>query len=193
MNYKKHSFLENLVGFLLQRLEDKEKNNKRGKTKIRFPKGVLRKAKDIRKELDFISTGTLRRNIAYHLILADFYNWLLNRFYIGLTLKEMLIKETIALYGNIMAAVVFNVANQIEPTDERRGIKKACSILINHNIIEKDLKDDILWVWGIRNKVHIEGLKEWEYNKYEMIDLERTLFVWNELKISLILNFLRNP
>jgi len=142
--------------------------------KIKFPQGVLRKAADIRVWLSFLNDDVLKRNLAYHLMLADFYSWFLNRFGISLTGQEMLIKDAICLYGNICAAVVKAVA-------EKNRVKPCIRHLFENGVISEKLKEDLEWLWNTRNKEHIENLKEWEYKKYTMDDYNRAVNAWDAL------------
>lgn len=136
--------LERSIGDDLQGLEKLAKECNVEKTKVNLPTGVFKKAYRIRDELYFINNYILRSNLAYHLMVADFYNWLLERFDIGLTIKEMLIKETICLYGNIIEAVAkHSVANL-------RSIRKsipeipALFLMIKRIIPKKELRQKII-------------------------------------------------
>lgn len=158
----------------LQKLESSTKELKGKSFKINFPRGVLGVATKFRGELTFIADETLKRNISYHLILADFYKWFLSRFSIWLTAREMLIKEVICLYGNICAAVVRTI--------EKKGVNPSIIQLHKREIIDDKLKEGLLWLWDTRCKEHIENLREWEYNKYSLSDFERASSLWEILK-----------
>jgi len=147
--------------------------------KINFPQGVLRRAENIRIFLPFINDGVLKTNLSYHLMLADFYDWFLNRFDISLTGQEMLIKDAICLYGNLCAAVVKALA-------EKKGVKPCIRHLFEKGIINEKLKGDLEWLWNTRNNEHIEGLEEWEFKKYSLDDYKRASDTWKLLMGSLL-------
>ena len=147
--------------------------------KIDFPQGILKRAEEKRTLLSFINSDVLKRNLSYHLMLADFYNWFLTRFDISLTGQEMLIKEAVCLYGNICAAIVKAVVGG-------KGVKPCISDLFENGVINEQLREDLEWLWDTRNKEHIENLKEWEYKKYTMDDYNRAVKVWDTLLGSLL-------
>jgi len=184
--------IEELVLELGEKFQELEKLvEKEGieKVNIKFPWGVIRTAWYFRNEkLSFIDNETLKRNLAYHLMLTDVYEWILNRFDIGLTAQEMLIKEGICLYGNIIAAVTKYIARDIGDIGdgERLGVRRATTILKENGIISKDLRDEILEIWGVRNREHIEDLKDWEYQKYSLDDYDKAVYIWERLVESLI-------
>ena len=162
-----------------KQLEGLIKDNKMERVNIGFPRGVIRKASEYRAQLPVIKDGTFKRNIAYHLMLNDVYRWLLNRFDIDLTAKEMIIKEGICLFGNITAAIVKNLAQK--NTTSRMGLKLATTILMQKGIITEDLRKELRWIWGIRNKEHIESLIDMEYQKYNTKDYDRAIRIWHAL------------
>lgn len=163
-----------------KQLEELIKENEVGKVDITFPRGVIRRAQEYRVQLLFIENRTLRRNIAYRLMLNDVYRWVINRFDIALTAKEMIIKDEICLFGNIIAATIINLAQKMS-TNSEIGFKTAITILAKNGIIEEDFKKELLWVWGIRNKEHLQTLKDTEYDKYKSKDYDRTIKIWNTL------------
>jgi len=107
--------IENQIGGKIDELERLIKEDNIEKVKIPFPCGVIRKADYFRNELYFIDDYTLNTNVAYHLMLGDFYDWLFNRFNIGLTVKEMLIKQVICLYANIIEAISKYIVTKLRP------------------------------------------------------------------------------
>lgn len=165
------------ISVKLQELESSTNDLEAKSFKIDFPRGVLGVATKFRDELTFIADETLKRNISYHLILADFYTWFLGRFNIGLTAREMLIKEVICLYGNVCAAVIRTIA--------KKGVKPSIQQLHKREIINDELKEGLLWLWNTRCKEHIENLRDWEYNKYSISDFERASQLWGSLKEQL--------
>ncbi len=89
------------IGKDLQALEDTLKAGADKRTKVRFPRGVLRTATYFRDRFWFIRSENLRRNIAYTLILSDVYRWVLNRTDLWGTPREMLIKGGVCLAGSL--------------------------------------------------------------------------------------------
>jgi len=135
----------------LKNLEDlfRKNNFSDSDIKIKFPQGVLRKAADIRGWLPFLDDEVLKRNLSYHLMLADFYKWFLERFKILYTGREMLIKEGICLYGNICAAVLKAIVSK------NKSVKRCIESLFKQGIVDEKLKNDLQWLWDARCKEHI--------------------------------------
>jgi hypothetical protein len=180
--------IENIVNWiskLFQELENQIKKNKLEKVEIDFPKGVIRTADFFRSRLTFISDEVLKTNIAYHLMLSDVYRWILNRFKLDLIAKEMLIKEGISLFGNILEAVLLHTAKLLKPDEEKIGFFRACTILIKKGIISKEMKKELEWVWSMRCKEHLASLPEREYDKYKLEDYNRTVLIWRSLEKNL--------
>lgn len=189
MNIKNQTHINELIENIsvdLQKLEELLYNSSTKKVNIRFPRKVIRTADYFRSRLVFISDDTLRTNIAYHLMLSDVYQWILNRFDIALTAKELLIKEGISLMGNIIEAIIVHIARNItSDSKDRIGFKKACTILVENKIITAELKRDLMWVWGMRCKEHLPNLKETEYKKYELEHYNKTIKIWHDFENQL--------
>lgn len=167
----------------LQFLEKLLQDNNVQKVNIRFPRKVIRTAEYFRARLVFVNDDILRTNIAYHLMLSDVYRWILNRFDIALTAKELLIKEGISLMGNIIDAVITHIArNFMSNPKDRIGFKKACTILVENEIITTELKENLMWVWGMRCKEHLPNLRKAEYKKYELEHYNKTIKIWREFE-----------
>ncbi len=153
------------IGVDIQKLEDNIGNNL--SKKIRFPRGVLRKVKDIEIKLPFIKSEVLKRNTAYHLLLCDFYCWLLTRFDIDFTAKEMLIKQNIVLTGSICHAIVSHLTG-------RKGFTPAVKELAHRRIIDDDLEKELLWLWEIRNKIHFHSVEKIEFRNYTLDNFNKS-------------------
>ena len=162
--------------------------------KIFFHPGIMRNADEHREEVWFIDDNILKSNVAYELMILDFYDWFLSRFGIDGLARQLLIKNAIAIYGNIMDAILVYIAKRWHKegqhnngcNNSRLGIKKAASLLVKHNIISKDLKKALIKdVWSIRNKQHIGSLPDRELNWYSDDNYEKTKAIWGELKQEL--------
>jgi hypothetical protein len=178
-------YIVNQISNLFQELEYQIEKNKLEKVEIDFPKGVIRTADFYRSRLTFISDEVLKTNIAYHLMLSDVYRWILNRFKIYLVAKEMLIKEGISLFGNILEAVLLHTAKLLKPDEEKIRFYRACTILVEEGIISKEMKKELEWVWSMRCKEHLASLPEREYGKYKLEDYNRTVLIWQSLEEKL--------
>ncbi|MCM8808189.1 MAG: hypothetical protein NC926_09690 [Candidatus Omnitrophica bacterium] len=161
----------------LQALENLLNQKNIPKVDLVFPRGVVRTANDFRNRLNFISDPVLKSNIAYSLMFTDFLRWILNRFDVAFTLKEMLIKSGISLIGYVIEAILKHILK-----DPNAGIDRCCTELVKKGIISQDLKKNIKWVWNRRCKEHLITVKEIELQKYELKDYNKAILTWQELE-----------
>jgi len=134
---------QNEIGRLFFELEGHIKRNDIERVDIRFPRGIIRTAKFFRSELSFINDNTFKTNLAYHLMLTDIYRWMLNRFDLRFTAQEMLIKEGICLMGRICGDISQYMAKNLV-NHEKVGVNGSLSILKDNDIIDAELKTDLL-------------------------------------------------
>lgn len=101
--------------------------------------------------------------------------------------RQLLIKNAIIIYGNIIDACVWYVSKKINPQDaENRGFKKALSILVENGIITPELKDALRnKVWPIRNQQHIRSLPERELDWYDDNNYQEVISLFNKLQNQL--------
>ncbi len=175
--------IEELVKEISEKLQELENllNQKNiPKVDLVFPRGVVRTADEFRNRLNFISDPILKSNIAYTLMFTDLLRWILNRFDVAFTLKEMLIKSGISSIGYIIEAILKHILK-----DPKAGIDRCCTELVKKGIISEDLKKDIKWVWSRRCKEHLITLKEREFQKYKLNDYNKAIKTWQELEGAL--------
>jgi len=173
------------IGDELQQLEEILQNGVQVNGRIKFPWGVIGTADHYRNILFFVHDYVLRSNLAYTLMLIDVYRWLLDRFDIKGTAREMLIKELISLLGNMMEAVlkyvVYELGDREKTETQSVGVKRACSILIEHRIISQDDKKNLVWLWSMRNKEHLFTLADKEFQQYNDEHYQQALQIWGNL------------
>jgi len=186
-------FIENLVdriGRDLQALEDRLGPEGKPPVKIRFPRGFIRTAKSFREKYWFIRHETLKRNVAYTLILSDVYRWLLNRINLKGTAKEMIIKEGLCLIGNLCESITKDAAQDI--CGKRATFKDRTAAMVKHGLISNDLKNALDKLWDRRNSEHLFLLDEWEYGKYTLQQYNDGIRTLHALRESLDAYFRRS-
>lgn len=153
--------------------------------KIRFPRGVITTAQQFRSILRCFNMTT-RRNIAYALQLVDVLCWLLNRFDIGLSAKNMIVKVSIITLASIAEAMIYDWLNyhsranqQLKPN---KKFKKNIDKLYKHGIISADLTDRLHDLRKKRDNIHLHRLSNWELGKYDVKDHNEALKVLHDLK-----------
>ncbi|MBU6438274.1 MAG: hypothetical protein KGQ77_12175, partial [Betaproteobacteria bacterium] len=148
--------------------------------KVTFPRGFIRTAAHFRSRFVFLGDETLKRNVAYTLILSDVYRWLLNRTGISGTAKEMIIKEGICLVGSLCESVTKDVLNGV--VGKKWGYKDRTQYLLDNDIIDAALKEDLDWVWDNRNNEHLFLVEIWEHEHYKLTDYNRAIKALRNLR-----------
>lgn len=169
----------NCAGRDLQAIEDALKSRDR-KCEIKFPVGYFRRAETFRQRWWFISEPTLRRNLAYSLILSDANRWVLNRLNLIGTARELFIKQGIYLIANILESVTINFLG-----GRKGGYEKRVKWLLENLIIGSTLASDLKKVWDQRDAMHLFLVKDREHGKYELSDYNRAVKALRELRDAL--------
>lgn len=153
--------------------------------RIRFPRGYLRTCAHHRSKYSFLDDKTLQSNIAYAKMTTDIFRWMLNRTDISMIAREMLIKQGISIVGSVSEAVLKGVFKGLPGGGKRQGFKKRLELLCEGRRIEPRTKDELEWLWDVRNKVHLMLLDEREYNKYTIKDYNRAILALRALRVEL--------
>ena len=154
------------AGVELQKLEDLLASSGDSRTKIRFPRGFLRTASHFRQQFWFIRNDTLRRNIAYSLILSDVYRWILNRTDLWGTAREMLIKEGVCLIGCLTESITKDAMH--DHCGKHQSYAKRVGKMLELSIIDKRLRHQLDLLWEYRNREHLFLVKSREYGQYTL-------------------------
>jgi len=169
------------VNILLQEIVNYIKinpdNYEKFKYKIKVPTGIIRNVYyDLWPEFKFLKTEALIKNISYLFIQSDFYLWLLNRTSIIGTLREMIIKSGI----HAMASIAESLVNKYA-TNKSKSFDKQVNNIRTRGLIDDKLKNDLKWLWEIREGIHLELLKTSELSKYKKLQYERAIKIIGEL------------
>jgi len=127
--------------------------------KIRFPRGYVRSADQQRARLPFLPYGDLKSNFAYTLMLSDTLHWLLMRTDVTSTLREQIIKLYIFLFGSMAESLTLVSLKGRCGKKYNHRIQYMC----DHKMIDEAQKDDLEWLWKIRNKMHLFLLDQSDY------------------------------
>lgn len=149
---------------LLQEIQNYVRRDFSKKAKVRFPRGFLRTAAEMRRRLTFLPRSALKANISYTMMLSDVQHWLLVRTDISGTAKEMIIKLQVVLLGSIIESMTKAYLRG----SCGGGYKRRTEYLEQNGIISKALRQDLDWLWDIRNRIHLFGIDstEWLSNYY---------------------------
>jgi hypothetical protein len=171
------------IGNDLQTLEDALKAGGEIRTKVRFPRGVLRTATYFREKFWFIRSENLRRNIAYTLILSDVYRWVLNRNDLWGTPREMLIKEGVCLVGSLAESITKDALRGV--CSKNTGYKARIKKLRELDAIDGKLQANLEWLWDYRNREHLFLVDEWEYGHYKLQHYNKAILTLRGLRDGL--------
>jgi hypothetical protein len=177
--------LAEIVSKGLQQLEERL-DNKETRVEVRFPRGVLRTAESFRRQWNWLNDYTLTTNIAYGFILLDFYSWILKRFALIGTGREMVIKEAMCLVANICESTT-KVTMKGRPGGGK-GFKERIALMTNQKIIPAALGRSLTKLWEFRKAEHFFLIKDREFGKYTDRHFERAIAVLELLRKKLLLD-----
>lgn len=131
--------------------------------RVRFPRGFIRPASEQRGRLTFVEEGNLRDNLAYTLILSDVVLWMLIRTDLWGTPRHMLTK----MYAFIVAALCESMTKVHLAGICGQNFKRRNEYMLANQIIDEATKQDLDWLWDLRNRMHLFQLNAREYeNEY---------------------------
>lgn len=153
--------------------------------RIRFPRGYLRTCAHHRAKYAFLGDKTLQSNIAYAKMTTDIFRWMLNRTDVSLIAREMLIKQGISIVGSVAEAILNGVLKGCPGGGKKQSFKKRLELLYEQKRLHERTKDELEWLWDVRNRVHLMLLDEREYNKYTIKDYNRAILALRSLRVEL--------
>lgn len=152
--------------------------------RIHMPKGYIRTSGQFFQKYhlgNIVKSYNTRNNISYNLQLSDYYNLLLNRFYIWGSIRTMLYKQDIINLVSILEALITEATENIfECCDnckligkckkrlnkyEQGNMKSSLPLLCNMGILDfnEEEMERIKEIYDLRNRVHIRLATENEF------------------------------
>lgn len=165
----------NIASRAIQEIQDYlgEPSNNKKAGKVRFPRGYIRTASYYRSKINCISNATLKKNLSYNLMYGDIMRWISNRTDLSGTAKDMLIKQGVVLYGSIVESILIHICEGV--IGKKHKFKERTKRMESHGIIDKDLRDDLNWLWDKRNNQHVFLLTFSEYEHYTVKDWNKAV------------------
>src|SRR5882672_7450469 len=160
------------VGGDLQTIQDYLGRDFSRACKIRFPRGFIRTAAHFRSRFAFVADKTLLQNLSYALMLHDVLHWTLVRTDLTGTVKEMLIKDAIALVGNIAETLT---KLPLSRAGQKKNYKERTKRLESMSVIASALRTDLDWLWDTRSNCHLFLVTMREYGHYQIADYNRAV------------------
>ncbi|MBP7792401.1 MAG: hypothetical protein KA120_05000 [Candidatus Goldbacteria bacterium] len=183
MDNKKN--IENLVKNMsdeLQQLEELIKINGINKVSIKFPRCFIRTADYFREKYNFIYRKPLIDNIAYCLQVSDIYRWILNRFDLDFTAKEMLIKQGIVYLSSVIEAMCWYFVKYFLKVEPNKKFSKNLIKLKNKNFFSNELLKNIEEFKKKRDNIHLQRLEHKELKKYTINDYNEGIKIIHKIK-----------
>ncbi len=159
--------LENVAtkaGKLLQEIQNYLGSDTKPKGKVRFPRGYLRTAAELRKKFWFINDQIALKNISYNLMFIDVLRWLGNRTDIYGTARKMMLKQGLVLFGSLIETICIKCTEGI--IGKNKKFKERTKQMVANGMITKQLERDLNLVWDKRSNVHIYLVSLNEHEHY---------------------------
>ena len=171
------------AGHLLQQIQDYVGKEATPFAQVRFPRGYLRTAEQIREQLEFLPRSAFKSNVSYALMVCEVQSWLIARTDLFGTAREMVIKLRISLLGTIAESLTkVSLKGQCGGNYKRRT-----QFLVEQKIIGSDLQSELDWLWDMRNLMHLFQVEEheWLSEKYTVKNQHRAAAALEALMLAL--------
>jgi hypothetical protein len=164
---------------LIQAIHDYVGRDERRDARLRFPRGYLRTNIEARRLLPFVRKSTLKNNLAYSIMLAEVYAWILRRTDLAGIAQEMVVKAFLALAGAIAEAVLVDHYEGV--MGKRQKYTSRTERLVKDGIIRDEDKVELDWLWEARCRQHLYEINHSEFNAYSDADFPRASAAVNSL------------
>ena len=152
------------VGGPIQRIQDLAGRSVREAAEIRFPRGYLIEISRWRAALPFVRTNFVRSTVADTLMMHDVQGGVLRRTDLSGHARAMLVKAAMTSLGAIAEALLIDATSP--PMGKRQKVASRLEWLELEDMFDVALAADLTWLWDIRNRQHLHGLAEREFNVY---------------------------
>lgn len=174
------------AGALVQQISDYAKANPRQDrlARIRFPRGFIKTASEIRRNLVFVDNDTLKRNVSYALMTHEVLRWIVFHTDLAGQAQEMLIKEAVCLLGNVCESIT------IFPNEyglgRGSGFQRRVNRLREMEVIDQRCQRLLEWLWSKRNQEHLYDVPFREWSHYDIKDWYKSVRAYRTLRNSLL-------
>lgn len=167
---------------LLQNIQDYAKEHNKI-ARVRFPRGFIRTVSEIRSSVSFLNGEVLRRNVSYAIVYIDVLRWLTNRTDIMLTAQNMVLKHAICCVGSICETLT--ICRGAPGLGRGHSFTSRTQKLVELGIINRDLKESLDWIWGIRRNEHLMEIDSLEHENYTKADANKAYRTFEDLAAAL--------
>ena len=152
-------------------------------TRVRFPRGFIRTATEVRRTLPDLGKKVQRKNVSYALMKNDVFRWLAIRTDLSGTALSMVLKEGISSLGGICEWLTKEATRG---HGSRKPYAKRTEKLVDLIVIDSDLKDELDWIWEIRCNEHLHEVTSLEHTMYSRADYNRALKAYSKFRDILV-------
>jgi hypothetical protein len=180
-------YLESLAkeaGDHLQEIQNNYGPKNTPSARVKFPRGFIRTAEELRKTLPNLGEEVQRRNASYALMKNDIDRWLAIRTDLYGAALSMVIKDAIVTLGGICEWLTKEATRG---NGRRRSYRVRTEKLVEMGVIDQNLKEELDWVWEIRCNSHMHGVEALEHVMYSRQDYNRARRAYGKLIEALVI------
>jgi hypothetical protein len=167
----------------LQALQDEFERDSVAHARVRFPRGFIRTASELRATLPQLGTEVQRRNASYALMTLDVFRWLVVRTDLSGAALSMIVKEGTSLIG---ALCEWLTKEGTRGHASNRPYAARTQKLVELGHIDASLKVELDWVWDIRCNEHLHEVASLEHVMYSKEHYNRALRAYRKLRDALV-------
>ncbi len=171
------------AGIALQEIQDAHGRDNVPKARIRFPRGFVQPASAYRATLPNLGSEVQRSNAAYSLMTVETLRWLIVRTDVFGAILSGLAKEVICIWGAVSEWLTKEACHG---HGKKVSFSKRAEKLVALGVIDAQLKDELIWLWGIRCREHLHEVDKLEHDLYSRADLNRAKRCFSSLCERLI-------
>lgn len=142
--------------------------------KIKFPRGFIRTASELRKKLPSDLPPLLTHNLSYALMTLDVLRWVVVRTDLSGAAESMIIKRSIAQLAEIIETLVKHYT-------KKKKFGKAIDCLVENQTIDRSLGNELHEIWDMRTTIHLWEATELEHDKFKRGDYNKAYRSYEKL------------
>jgi len=183
LNPEELNALVTQTSLALQTIQDQFGREIIPEAQVRFPRGFIRTAGALRKDLPLLGTDIQRRNASYALMTSDILRWLVVRTDLSGPALSLIVKEGICILGTLCEWLTKEATRGYA---SNRPYKLRTQKLLDLGLISTDMKTELDWIWDIRCREHLHEVSALECYMYSRIDYNRAQKAYSNLRDNLV-------
>ena len=182
-NYEELVLVVEAVSESIQSISNYLKDNPEKSVKFKFPRRYFKTVHFYQSKFSWIGNYQLSKNIAYHYQFIDVLRWVGNSTDLYGPVKNVLYKHAIVVSGSIAEAFITAVAKKLNYVEAKfpGRVKR----LNREVIIPNKLLTDLLWLWDLRNEIHLHLIEDNEDERYKVSAVKKSFKIIESLENQL--------